>query len=242
VLEAIPLGELLPLLNRKSLFRVGWGARGATGPKWESLQARFEARLATMWSTAGDYLQPQALYGYFPVQSDGDDLVVYDPEEPQARREVTRFTLPRQPRGERLSLADYFVSVQSGLLDVAAFQVVTVGHGATERFETLRDADEFAEAYFVHGLAAQTTEAIAEWVHRRILRELDLEEGQGHRYSWGYPALPGLEGHRALFCILPAESALGMSLTSAAQLVPELSTAALVVHNPEAKYFVVRQK
>ncbi len=241
-LEEIPLSELLPLLNRKSLFRVGWGARGATGPKWETLQAGFEARLETMWANAGDYLQPQAVYGYFPVQADGDDLVVYDPQEPQARREVTRFTLPRQPRGERLSLADYFVSAQSGLLDVAAFQVVTVGHGATERFETLRDADEFAEAYFVHGLAAQTTEAIAEWVHRRIRRELDLDEGQGHRYSWGYPALPGLEGHRALFCILPAASALGMSLTSAAQLVPELSTAALVVHNSEAKYFVVRQK
>jgi len=215
---------------------VGWGARGATGATWEALQAEFEARLAEMWPSSS-YLRPRALYGYFPVASTGETLVVYDPQEPEARREIARFTFPRLRRGEAcLCLADYFAPVTSDTVDVAAFQVVTVGAGAVERFGALETSGAYSDAYFVHGLAAQTTEALAEWVHRRIRRELGLAEGQGKRYSWGYPACPDLEGHRILFGLLPAEAALGMRLSATGQLIPEHSTAAMVVPHPAARY------
>ncbi len=234
----IPRDEIFALLDRKSLYRVGWGAKGATGAQWDALQAEFDARLGAMWPQA-DYLRPQVIYGYFPAQSEGNALVIYDAGEPEARRELARFTFPRQTGGECLCLADYFSPV-GGALDVAALQVVTVGRGATERFGALDTAGEYSEAYYVHGLAAQAAEATAAWLHARIRRELGLLAEQGKRYSWGYPACPDLAGHRVLFQLLPAESALGMTLTSAAQLVPEHSTAALVVHHPQAKYFAVR--
>jgi 5-methyltetrahydrofolate--homocysteine methyltransferase len=117
---------------------------------------------------------------------------------------------------------------------------VTVGREATERFDALQEAGEYTEAYFFHGLAVQTAEATAEFIHRHIRRELGLEEGRGKRYSWGYPAIPDLADHVKVFRLLPAESALGMRLTAAYQLVPEQSTAAIVVHHPAAKYFAVR--
>ena len=246
VVRGIALADLLPLLDRNRLFRLNWGAKGAKGKQWEKLEAEFEARLAEMWATAGEYLRPQAVYGYFPAQSDGDDLILYDPEAPETLKEIARFSFPRQSAeqnsrsGRCLCLADYFAPVGNGVLDVAPFQVVTVGAEAGERFGALDAAGEYSEAYFVHGLAAQVAEAAAEWMHRRIRRELGIADDQGKRYSWGYPACPDVGQHHTLFHLLPAESALGMALTEVGQLVPEHSTAALVVHHPEAKYFVVR--
>lgn len=237
----IPLAELWPLLDRKALFRGGWGAGGLTGAGWEEVRAEFDARLSAMQAEAGAYLTPQAAYGYFPAQSQGEALLIYDPVAPEARREVARFAFPRQPVGRRLCLADYFAPV-GGALDSAAFQVVTVGPGATARYAALEAEGVYSEAYFVHGLAAHLTEAAAEWTHRRIRRELGLPEGQGRRYSWGYPACPDVSQHREVFRLLPAESALGMALTEAGQLVPEHSTAALVVAHPAAQYFVMRKQ
>jgi 5-methyltetrahydrofolate--homocysteine methyltransferase len=124
-------------------------------------------------------------------------------------------------------------------VDVVAFQVVTVGKKATEKFERLQEAGEFAEAYYWHGFAVQMAEAAADYLHAHIRRELNIAQDRGKRYSWGYPAIPELEDHVKVFELLPAEEALGMSLTSAYQLVPEQSTAAIIVHHPEAKYFNV---
>ncbi len=247
LVSGIPMDELLPLVDRKRLFRVGWGARGLTGERWEELAATFNERLEAMWLQAESYLSPRALYGYFPVHASGNDLVVYDPAQPEARREIARFTFPRQPGEGGLCLADYFAPVTSGEVDVAAFQVVTVGSGATKRFTLLEEGDEYEQAYFVHGLAAHTTEAVAEWVHRRIRAELNLSEDQGKRYSWGYPACPDVGAHRELFRLLTlalgddVEVVFDVSLTPSAQLVPEHSTAALVVHHPEARHFAVRK-
>jgi 5-methyltetrahydrofolate--homocysteine methyltransferase len=126
-------------------------------------------------------------------------------------------------------------------MDVVAFQVVTVGTEATQRFDALQEAGNYADAYYFHGLAVQTAEAAAEYLHRHINRELGLPEDQGKRYSWGYPTVPDLEDHRKVFNLLPVEAELGMSLTSAFQLIPEQSTAAIIVHHPEAKYFNVGQ-
>jgi len=184
-------------------------------------------------------LRPRGVYGYWPAQSDGNDLIIYDVASVERGNPITlsRFTFPRQSSGEYLCLADYFASVDSGRMDVVAFQIVTVGKEASERFDRLQAAADYSEAYFSHGLAVQTAEAAAEYLHRHIRRELGLSEDQGKRYSWGYPAIPDLEDHRKVFDLLPAEDALGMSLTSACQLVPEQSTAAIILHHPGAKYY-----
>jgi 5-methyltetrahydrofolate--homocysteine methyltransferase len=185
------------------------------------------------------WLKPQAVYGYWPAQSDGDDLIIFDPGSVAAGSpaEKLRFSFPRQNSGEFLSLADYFAPLGSDQMDVAAFQVVTVGQAASDRFDRLQEAGNFSEAYFTHGLGVQTAEACAEYLHQHIRRELGLATGQGKRYSWGYPAIPDLADHARVFELLPAENELGMVLTSAFQLVPEQSTAAIVVHHPAAKYF-----
>ena len=118
-----------------------------------------------------------------------------------------------------------------------ALQIVTVGQDASIRFDSFQAKSEYSEGYFTHGLAVQTAEATADFLHDHIRRELGLELERGKRYSWGYPAIPELEDHRKVFDLLPVEKELGMSLTAAYQLVPEQSTAAIVVHHPQAKYF-----
>jgi 5-methyltetrahydrofolate--homocysteine methyltransferase len=245
VVRDMPLNEVFDCLDRDELYRLSWGAKNMHGADWDRLRKEFDARLEQMTREAlrAPWLHPQGVYGCFPAQSAGDALIVYDPASVPigARRELARFTFPRQPEQERLCLADYFAPVDSGLMDLAIFQVVTVGREATARFEKLQSADEYSEGYFLHGLAVQTAEAAAEYLHRRIRRELALPADRGKRYSWGYPAIPSLEDHRKVFDLLPAEKELGMALTPAFQLVPEQSTAAIVVHHPEAKYFTVPQ-
>ncbi len=244
VVRAMPLAEIFTLLDRNSLFRLSWGAKNARGDEWERLRAEFTARLEQMQrdALAHGWLRPQGVYGYWPCQAEGDTLLVYDPASiaEGTPRVLERFTFPRQKGGEGLCLADYFAPVDSGVMDVVAFQVVTVGHEATRRFEELQEAGEYSAAYYLHGLAVQTAEATAEYLHRHIRRELGLAPEQGKRYSWGYPAIPDLADHVKVFRLLPAERELGLSLTAAYQLVPEQSTAAIVVHHPAAKYFAVR--
>jgi 5-methyltetrahydrofolate--homocysteine methyltransferase len=152
---------------------------------------------------------------------------------------IAEFSFPRQPSGEHLCLADYFNSTESGKMDIVALQVVTMGEEATQHFEELEARGEYSEAYYFHGLAVQSAEAYAEYLHRLIRSELNLPPQQGKRYSWGYAAIPSLEDHRTVFNLLPAEKELGMSLTAAFQLVPEQSTAAIIVHHPQAKYFSI---
>jgi 5-methyltetrahydrofolate--homocysteine methyltransferase len=185
------------------------------------------------------WLKPQGVYGIYLCHSEGDDLIIYNPESPASLKPLTRFSFPRQPSDEHLCLADYFAPVDASQPDVVAFQVVTVGREASERLDQMQVANEYSEAYFLHGLAVQTAEATAEYLHRHIRRELGLPEGQGKRYSWGYPAIPELEDHRKVFDLLPAERELGMSLTDSFQLIPEQSTAAIIVHHPQAKYYTV---
>ncbi len=243
IVSEMPLEAVFKHLFKNELFRLSWGAKNTRGEDWEQLQDEFERRLARMQTSAlkEGWLKPQGVYGYWPAQSDGDDLVIYDPEtlKNDAVEVLARFSFPRQPAGERLCLVDYFASIEDERMDVVAFQVVTVGADATTRVDALQEAGDYAESYYVHGLAVQTAEATAEYLHQHIRRELGLAEDQGKRYSWGYPAIPELEDHNKVFNLLPASDALGMTLSPAFQLIPEQSTAAIIAHHPQAKYFSV---
>jgi len=242
LVKDMPLEIIFQHLFINELYRLSWGAKNAHGQEWEKLKAEFDSRLERMKREAmkAGWLKPQAVYGFFPCQSDGNELIIYDPApSADSPESLTRFTFPRQPDGDHLCLADYFASVESGRMDIVAFQVVTVGQEATQRFDQFQAEGNYSEGYFTHGLAVQTAEATAEYLHRHIRRELGIPEGQGKRYSWGYPAIPELQDHRKVFDLLPAEKELGMSLTSAYQLVPEQSTAAIVVHHTQAKYYSI---
>ncbi|MEW6030896.1 MAG: vitamin B12 dependent-methionine synthase activation domain-containing protein, partial [Chloroflexota bacterium] len=244
VVKDMPLEIVLKHLSLNELYRLSWGAKNAHGAEWDKLKKEFDARLEKMTKDALRYkwLKPQGVYGLFPCQSDGDDLIIYDPETVNSASpdERTRFSFPRQPYDDHLALSDYFAPVDSGRLDVVAFQVVTVGHEATERFDALQAKGDYSEGYFTHGLAVQAAEATADYLHEHIRREMGISENQGKRYSWGYPAIPELEDHKKVFELLPAVTAeLGMTLSPAYQLIPEQSTAAIIVHHKDAKYYSV---
>jgi 5-methyltetrahydrofolate--homocysteine methyltransferase len=244
VVRAMPLELIFQHLNINELYRLSWGAKNTHGADWDRLKLDFDARLDGMKRDAlkEGWLKPQAVYGLFPCQSDGNDLIIYSffpAGERPGMTEITRFNFSRQPDAEHLCLADYFAPAGSAQMDIVAFQVVTVGQAATGRFDRLQADGDYSEGYFMHGLAVQTAEATAEYIHMHIRRELGLPEGRGKRYSWGYPAIPGLEDHRKVFDLLPAEKELGMTLTTAFQLVPEQSTAAIIVHHPLAKYYTL---
>ncbi|HEX6631292.1 MAG TPA: dihydropteroate synthase, partial [Gemmatimonadaceae bacterium] len=241
----IPLDEVFALLDLDELYRLQWGGRGSGEDFQRNVREVFEPTLRRLTDEAHreGWLAPATVYGYFPAQADGNDVVVYDADAYAAdgtRREVARFHFPRQEGRERLCLADYFRPVDSPEVDVVGLQVVTVGDEAARRFDRLQAAGEYSEAFFSHGLAVESAEALAEWMHRRQRAELGVTEGRGKRYSWGYGACPDLEDHGVVFRLLPAEQELGMTMTSSFQLIPEQSTAAIIIHHPAAKYYAVR--
>jgi 5-methyltetrahydrofolate--homocysteine methyltransferase len=234
---AVALDEVFPLLDTHVLFKLHWGGRGVKGEEWEKLlREDFQPRLERMWREQ-DYLRPRAVYGYFPVASDGDELVVFDPEGPD--REIERLSFPRQPAHDRLCLADYYRPIESGERDVAVLQAVTVGPEVTERCEELERQGEFAEQLFTHGLGVQAAEGMAEWVHTRVRRELGIDPNQGRRYSWGYPACPDQSEHEKVFRLIDAPQ-IGLSLSHGWAVEPEQSTVAIVAHHPQATYFGMR--
>jgi 5-methyltetrahydrofolate--homocysteine methyltransferase len=240
IVKQMPLEIVLKHLNINELYRLSWGAKNTHGEAWVKMKADFDARLEAMTKDAlrFKWLKPQGVYGYFACQADGDDLIIY--EDATGKKELTRFSFPRQPYDDHLALSDYYASVESGQIDIVALQVVTVGQEATEKFEKMQAANDYTEAYFTHGLAVQAAEATANYLHEHIRRELGIGENQGKRYSWGYPAIPELEDHFKVFKLLPAvESELGISLSVSGQLIPEQSTAAIIVHHPQAKYYSV---
>jgi len=212
------------------------------------------------------YLHPRALLGFFPCYAEGNEIVVLDPRviDPAAREagaaldpadpksELTRFVCPRQPKGDRICLADFFrpaVDAEGNPspagkppeeLDVIAVQAVTVGSEVTELMAKLESEGEFAEQLYVHGLGVQTAEGLAEWVHWRARTMLGIPETQGRRYSWGYPAVPEQSEHLKVDRLLDLAQ-IGMSITDGYAPDPEQSTLALVAHHPQAIYFATKQ-
>jgi 5-methyltetrahydrofolate--homocysteine methyltransferase len=233
----VDMDELYRHLDTHVLFKLHWGGRGVKGEAWKELvEGDFKPRLERMWAEQ-DYLHPRALLGYFPCFSEGNDLVVLDPED--RTTELTRFTNPRQPKGDRLCLSDFFRPKESGELDVVALQAVTVGSEVTDLMARLEADGEFAEQLFVHGLGVQVAEGLAEWLHWRVRGDLGIPETQGRRYSWGYPAVPDQSEHLKLDKALDL-SRIGMTLTGGYAPEPEQSTLALVAHHPQATYYGMR--
>jgi 5-methyltetrahydrofolate--homocysteine methyltransferase len=235
----IDLDEVFPYLDRHVLFKLHWGGRGVKGDAWRALvdgsdeEEGFANRLERMWREQ-DYLRPRARLGYFPCNADGNELVVFDPEQPG--RELERLVFPRQPRHDRICLTDFFRPVDSGETDVVALQGVTVGPEVTDLIGRLERDGEFAEQLYVHGLGVQTAEGLAEWLHSDIRRQLSIDLDQGRRYSWGYPACPEQSEHEKVWRLLDLEQ-IGMTLSDGFAVLPEQSTVAIVAHHPQAVYF-----
>jgi 5-methyltetrahydrofolate--homocysteine methyltransferase len=235
--QEIPLEEVYRHLDTHVLFKLHWGGRGVKGEAWHKLVSEdFLPRLERMWRD-NDYLHPRALLGYFPCNSVGNTVEVYDPEDHSKVLET--FVFPRQPGNDRLCIADFYRPKESGEVDVVAFQAVTAGSRVTELMAELEQQGEFAEQLFVHGMGVQMAEGMAEWLHWKIRTDLGLPVDQGRRWSWGYPACPEQSEHEKLFRVLRAES-IGLSLSGGHAVEPEQSTVAIVAHHPQAVYFSMK--
>ncbi len=235
VQEVAPsLDELFPHLDRHVLFKLHWGGRGKKGEEWRELvEGDFQPRLERMWA-GQNWIEPKGLLGYFPCYSEGNEVVVLDPNDHSVILE--RLVFPRQPKHDRICLADFYKPKDSGEIDVVALQAVTVGDAVTELLTKLEQDGEFAEQLFTHGLGVQAAEGTAEWMHSQVRSGLGIDPGQGRRFSWGYPACPEQSEHAKIFRLLGAEK-IGLSLSDAFALEPEQSTVAIIAHHPQAVYF-----
>jgi 5-methyltetrahydrofolate--homocysteine methyltransferase len=228
------MDEVFHHLDTHVLFKLHWGGRGVKGEAWRKLvDEDFRPRLERMWREAS-YLHPRTKLGYYPCYSEGNEVVVLDPDDRETVLE--RLVFPRQPKHDRICLADFYRPRESGELDVVALQAVTAGDAVTELMAKLEADGEFAEQLFVHGLGVQTAEGLAEWLHSRVRSDLGIERAQGRRYSWGYPACPDQSEHEKVFRLLDAAS-IGLRLSGGYAVEPEQSTIAIVAHHPQAVYF-----
>ena len=225
--EEIDLNEIWKNLHKKSLFKLSWGIRGNS-----DLEAVIDQeKLLEEWKKRvvdDNLFEPKAVYGYFKCRCDDNNLVV---ENSDGGKLI--FDFPRSSKSKHLCLSDYF-----GNDDVVAFQVVTVGNKVGETIEKWNDEDKYTDAYYLHGLAVETAEAMAEWLNLKIKNELNLKNNAGLRYSWGYPSCPDISQHHLVWKLLRPEN-LGLKLTEVGQIIPEQSTAAIIIHHPDAEYFVL---
>jgi 5-methyltetrahydrofolate--homocysteine methyltransferase len=225
-LDQINMNEVWTMIDKKSLFKLSWGLRGKAGAESEEEHEQ----LLTEWKIRiirDKLIEPEIVYGYFKCHNNGQKLLVENPAG-----EDVEFDFPRSTRPEHLCLTDYF-----GDDDIVAFQSVTVGTKVSDVLETWNDEDKYTDAYYLHGLAVELAEALAQWVNQKIKSELNLDKG-GLRYSWGFPSCPDVSQHHLVWKLLQPEKS-GMTLTESGQIIPEQSTAAIVVHHPNAQYFVI---
>ncbi|HCX30960.1 MAG TPA: methionine synthase [Blastocatellia bacterium] len=253
VVEDIPLDDVFSFVNETALFKGQWQFKQGRRPA-EEYDALVRETVRPIYeelkerSKREQLLAPRVVYGYFPAQSLGNDLIIYEDDQ---HTERMRFTFPRQPAGKRLCLADFFAAKDSGRVDVVAFHLVTMGSRASEYSRELFQSDNYADYLYFHGLSVEGAEALAELWHKRIRAELGIagedaedvrklfrQQYQGSRFSFGYPACPNLEDQAKLFELLDPRR-IGVDLTEEFQLDPEQSTSAIIVHHPEAKYFSV---
>ncbi len=236
----LQLEEIFKHLSLSELYRLSWGGRGKSKEDYQKLvEEEFRPTLDKLKDEVmnNNLFLTRIVYGYFPCQSEGNSLFLYDPKNQD--KQIAQFTFPRQTKAPWLCLSDYFTAKASGQMDVLPMQVVTVGDKVTGICDALNENGDYTKAYYLHGLAVQTAEAMADYNHHRILNELKIPMDQGKRFSFGYPACPELDDQEALMKVLNAEKEIGVSITSAFQLVPEQSTSALIIPHPEAVYYRV---
>lgn len=245
--------ELYRYINTVALWRGQWQYKrpdGMSNPEFaawleENVRPVFEQKQRELASR----MKPRAKWGYFWCNSEGNDLIIYHEDQKTERQ---RFNFPRQRDMRRQCLADFFLPVEGGVKDVVAFHLVTVGEEVTEYERSLFAKGDFQDYLYVHGMGVETAEALAEYWHQQIRREMGIDDQEpedmrllfsakyhGARYSFGYPACPNLEDQAKLFELLQPED-LGVALTEEFMIAPEQSTSAIIVHHPEAKYFNIR--
>ncbi|EAW33490.1 methionine synthase [Lyngbya sp. PCC 8106] len=258
--EDIPLDEVFWYLDLQALFAGQWQFRK---PKDQSRE-EYDAFLAeTVYPILAEWkqrileenlLHPQAVYGYFPCQAEGNKLLIYDPEvmssgEVKPTEPVEIIEFPRQLSGKRLCIADFFAPKESGIIDVFPMHAVTVGEIATEIAQKLFAEDDYTNYLYFHGMAVQTAEAMAEWLHARVRQELGFggedadnikdilrQRYRGSRYSFGYPACPNMQDQYKQLDLLKTDR-IAMYMDESEQLYPEQSTTAIMTYHPIAKYF-----
>jgi len=250
VVKGIPLADYVSMIDERALFVGQWGLKGGKSFT-EMVEEEGRPRLRALLNDiqVNNWIEAAVVYGYFPCYSEGNDLIILDPQDLDSRSEITRFTFPRQRRDKRLCLSDFYASKSSGKIDVVAFHVVTMGEAVSKATAQLFGQNNFREYLELHGLSVQLTEALAEYWHARVRDELGfggedsnqlgeiLDQGyRGSRYSFGYPACPDLE-QQVQLCELLQPERIGVDLSEEYQLHPEQSTSAIIAHHPEAKYF-----
>ena len=261
--DEIPIEEVFPYLDLQALFVGQWQFRK---PKEQSRE-EYDAFLAEKvypilaeWKAKvveENSLHPTVIYGYFPCQSEGNSVHIYDPEIisqndgkiPDGLEPVVTFDFPRQKSGRRRCIADFFAPKESGITDVFPMQAVTVGEVATEYAKKLFEGDLYLPYLYYHGIAVQTAEALAEWTHGRVRRELGFgdqepdnireilqQRYQGSRYSFGYPACPNMLDQYKQLELLQTDR-INLFMDESEQIYPEQSTTAIITYHPAAKYF-----
>jgi len=254
------LRELFQYINETALFKNQWQLKTASQSDYVRLvEEKFRPVLKKLEDEVAQsgLFDPKVVYGYFPAQSEGNDVIVYSVPSPESRvaserSELLRFTFPRQREGRRLAISDFFAPKSSGKMDVIGLSLVTMGAKASVETQRLFEGGEYTKYLYLHGLSVETAEALAEFHHKKMREELGIagedapeirdlfhQKYRGSRYSFGYPACPNLEDQTKLFALLKPEENVGVRLTSGFLLEPEQSTSAIVVHHPGAKYFVV---
>ncbi len=262
VKKDFPLDTLFDFINETALFKNQWQLKTASATDYLRLvNEKYRPILKDLQAEVKreNWFEPKAVFGYYPAQSDGNEVIVYDPEGYDASNpatnpvnELLRINFPRQREGRLLSIADFFSPKSSGRMDVIGFSCVTIGSRASEVTARLFEAGDFTRYLYAHGLSVETAEALAEYMHVLVRRDLGIgnedapetrdlfhQKYRGSRYSFGYPACPNLEDQTKIFALLKPEENIGVRLTEGFHLEPEQSTNALVVHHPQAKYFVV---
>ena len=250
----VDIEEVFSYLDRNALFAGQWQLRKTQQQSREDYEAMLADKaepVLQQWMERclnESLLTPRAAYGYFPVGRDGNALRVFDAN---GEHELGRFDLPRQRSGNRYCIADFFqdMTADGRPTDVLPMQAVTMGDKASEVAQELFKGDQYSDYLYFHGLAVQMAEAMAEWVHARIRRELGFADPdgmplrdvlaqryRGSRYSFGYPACPNVADSRQQLAWLGADR-IGLSMDASDQLSPEQSTTALVALHSKARYF-----
>ncbi|MGA7934180.1 MAG: methionine synthase, partial [Kovacikia sp.] len=222
--EDIPWEELFWYLDLQALIAGQWQFRKPREQSREDYDQFLQEKVYPLleeWKhriVSENLLHPQALYGYFPCQAEGNRLHLYDPHTPTAPTPIATFPFPRQKSLRRFCIADFYAPKESGQIDVFPMQAVTMGEVATEYAKKLFEANQYTDYLYFHGMAVQLAEALAEWVHARIRRELGCgsedpdnirdvlaQRYQGSRYSFGYPACPNIQDQYKLLDLLDAK-------------------------------------